>query len=259
MNNIIVNCDTDSIMIAKPDGSPWSKDEQDKFLEALNKEFPEKIIFEHDGVYSSVVVVKSKNYALLPEGSDKIKTKGSSIRDQKKEPALREMMDKMIHAMIYDQQDQLVSIYESYIQEAVSIKDIMRWSSKKTITQSILDCTSGEGRKNEMDVYKAIEKETVQAGDKIYVYPVIFGTEVIPGGISEKTGKPLKDKTIEITGLKLAKDWSNDHDVDKLIDRVYATLKIFKSVIDITQFTDYTKKSNKELLNKLKNEILNGS
>lgn len=256
MNNIICNVDTDSLMIAKPDGSPWSKEEQDLFLKQLNEQFPELINWEHDGIFSSVVVIKSKNYALLPEGTDKIKTKGSSIRDQKKEPALREMMDKMIHAMIYNQQDELVFIYESYIKEAILVKDIMRWSQKKTITESVTNCEFGEGRKNEMDVWNSIKNEDdKQPGNKIYVYPVILGTEIIPGKVSEKTGKPLKDKVNEITGLKLAKNWSNDHDVDKLLDRVYATLSIFKSVIDIQQFTDYTKKSNKELLNQLKKDI----
>lgn len=187
MNNyILVNCDTDSTMIAKPDGSPWTKEEQDVFLKALNEQFPEKINWEHDGVFSSVVVVKSKNYALLPEGSNKIKTKGSSIRDQKKEPAMREMMDKFIHTMIYGQQEELKDIYLNYIKEALNVKDISRWSSKKTVTESVLDCKSGEGRKNEMDVFKAIENETVQAGDKIYLYPVILGKQVVLGGISEK-------------------------------------------------------------------------
>lgn len=76
-NNVIVNCDTDSIMISKHDGANWSKEEQEKFLQELNAQFPEKIRFEHDGYYDSVVVIKSKNYALLPEGSNKIKTKGS--------------------------------------------------------------------------------------------------------------------------------------------------------------------------------------
>lgn len=257
MNNFtLVNCDTDSIMITKADGSEWTSEEQDRFLLELNKQFPELINWEHDGIYEAVVVVKSKNYALLPKGSSSIKTKGSSIRDQKKEPAMREMMDKIIDCLIRDESDSINDIYHEYLKEALNVKDISRWSSKKTITESILNCASGQGRKNEMDVFNAIKNEVVQPGDKIYLYPVILGTEIIPGGVSEKTGKPLKDKTIEVTGLKLSKNWSNDHDVEKLIDRVYSTLKIFKSVVDITKFIDYNKKSNKNLLNILKKWII---
>ncbi len=252
----LVNADTDSIMVCKENGELFSVEEQQALIGELNNMFPEHINWDEDGYFSSVVVIKAKNYVLKEHETNKIKIKGSGLKDSKKEFAMREMMSKIVEALLNHEIDKIQEIYESYIKEAILVKDIMRWSQKKTVTESVLNCANGEGRKNEMDVYKAIENETVQAGDKIYLYPVIFGTEVIPGGISEKTGKPLKDKTVEITGLKLAQNWSNDHDVDKLLDRVYATIKIFKSVIDINQFVDYTKKSNHELLKQLKRNIL---
>lgn len=256
-NNVIVNCDTDSIMIAKPDGKEWTQDERVTFLKALNGEFPEKITFEDDGYYSSVVVIKSKNYALLPEGSDKIKTKGSSIRDQKKEPAMREMMDQFISAMIHGKQETLPDIYKKYVMEALNLTDINRWCSKKTITEAITKCGNPKEkvRKQEKDIWDALKNEDdKQEGNKIYLYPVILGTQTIPGGVSEKTGKPLKDKVVEITGLKLAKNWNHDHDVERLVDRCYATVKIFESVIDMDNFIDYTKKKNKALLEELRAE-----
>ena len=40
----------------------------------LNEQFPDKIRFEHDGIFSKVIVVKSKNYILLPENEKKFKT-----------------------------------------------------------------------------------------------------------------------------------------------------------------------------------------
>lgn len=253
--NVICNVDTDSIMIAKPDGQPWTIEEQKAFLEQLNSNFPEKISWEHDGVFSSVVVIKSKNYALLPEGEKKIKTKGSSIKDQKKEPALREMMDKMIDAMIFGKQDTLVDIYHSYVKEAMHIQDIRRWCSKKTITEAVMDCGNPKKqvRKNEKDVWDAIKKISgIQQGDKVYVYPVILGENIVPGGVSEKTGKPLKDKVTEITGLRIAEDWTGDHDVEKMIDRVYNTVCIFKLVLNMDQFINYGLKKNKPLLEGLK-------
>lgn len=256
MNNnlILINADTDSIMVSKSDGSIWDKEEQERFLEALNTNFPEKIKFEHDGIFSRVVVVKSKNYALLPEGETKIKTKGSSIRDAKKEPALREMMEEIIKALIEDRQNELVDIYHKYIKEALNVKDIRRWCQKKTITEAIVDCRkpTDDTRKNEMDVWNAIKNEEApQQGDKIYVYPVVLRYETIPGGISEKTGKPLKDKVVEITGLKLDKYFSGDHDKEKLVERVNSTIKIFKTILDMEQYIDYSKKKNKHLLEEL--------
>lgn len=254
-NNVIVNCDTDSIMIAKPDGSPWTKEEQQLFLDNLNAQFPEKIKFEHDGYYKAVVVIKSKNYALLSEDSDKVKTKGSSIRDQKKEPAMREMMDRMIDAMIFDKQDTLVEIYHEYIKEALNVRDIRRWSAKKTITEAVMECSNPKKtvRKQEKDIWTAVKDEPgLQQGDKVYLYPIVLGHDVVPGGVSEKTGKTLKDKAKEITGLKMDKRWTNDHDVEKLIDRVYATVLIFESVLDMTKFVNYGLKKNKKHLEGLK-------
>lgn len=262
MNNyILINADTDSIMINKPDGSPWTKEEQSQFLNILNSQFPEKIRFEHDGVFTRVAVIRSKNYALLPEGSDKIKLKGSSIKDQKKEPALREMMERIIKALIDDKKDIIVSIYHEYIKEALNVKDIKRWAQKKNLTESVLKCKdwtqeqidSKELRKNETDVWDAIKNEEgMQQGDKFYVYPVILGNEVTPGGVSEKTGKPLKDKVKEINGLKLIKYWNNDHNPEKLIERVYDTLSIFESILDMKQFINYSSKKNQILLKDFK-------
>ena len=261
-NNIICNVDTDSIMISKPDGSVWTKEEQFAFLDALNAEYPDLIRFAHDGYYDSVLIVKSKNYALKlnpefakkkdfnPDGTVKIKTKGSSIRDQKKEPALREMMEVLINEMLGDNNKQtIVSIYHHYIQEALNVLDIQRWCTKKTITESITDCKgytqadidSKKFRKNETDVWDAVKNEDgLQQGDKVYLYPTILENKIIPGGVSKKTGKPLKDKVVEVTGFKMDKYWNNDHDVQKLVERVHSTVKIFKTVLDMTQFTDYS-------------------
>lgn len=257
--NILVNCDTDSIMISKPDGAPWTKDEQEKFLNELNRQFPEKIVFEHDGFYSSVVVVRSKNYALLPEGEDKIKLKGSSIKDQKKEPALREMMERMIKALVYHKLEELPGIYKEYVKEAMNVTDIKRWSQKKTISRAVLDCEGYTDqdikdkklRRNETVIWDAIvNEEDKQEGNKIYLYPVILGNKVISGRVG-KNGKPLKDKVEEVTGLRLSKYWKHDEDKLKLVERCFATVSIFQSILDMSQFLDYSKKTNADLLKEL--------
>lgn len=269
-NNILVNADTDSIMISKPDQSAWTKTEQALFLEVLNKEFPDKISWEHDGVYDAVVVIKSKNYALLPEGETKIKLKGSSIKDQKKEPALREMMNRIIEIMIMDEDVDLVDVYNTYVKEAVAPTDIRRWCQKKTVSESVLNCEGYEGmadddedspRKNESDIWDAIKaEEGIQQGDKIYLYPVYLGKKEYEEkkykknketGEKEFNGYTTKQK--DVYGLRLDKFYKNDIATEKLVKRVYDTMKIFESIVDISLFPKYHNKGNKELLEKLNN------
>ncbi len=254
LNLNIVNVDTDSFSACKPDMSAWTKDERQELIKHINSKFPDLIRWEDDGYYQRVVVIGSKNYALLPEGSQKIKLKGSSIKDQKKEPALLEMMTKIIDAMVYEKFDTINDIYKSYIKEALNVQDIHRWSKKISVSEAILACANPteDTRKNEMDVWDAIKnEEDKQQGNKFYIYPVVIGEKVESGRIG-KTGKPLKDKITEITGFRLDKCWNKDHNVDKLVERVYSTLEIFELVLDMTQFIDYTAAKNKSLLEELK-------
>lgn len=253
----LVNCDTDSLMVCKPDGSIWSKDDQKLFLNALNDQFPELIKFEHDGYFERVLVVKSKNYALVPEGSTKIKFKGSSIKDQKKEPALREMMDAIINALLYDKQDTLVSIYHKYIKEALDVKDINRWTQKKTITESVLKCEDWTEedikakrlRKNETDVWDAIKDlPDIQEGNKVWIYPAILGYNK---EIKEYKNGKIKETITPIERVKAVDNFNNDYNKEKLLQRVHDTISIFENVLNIDDFIDYTLKKNKEKLDSL--------
>ena len=65
-----------------------------------------------------------------------------------------------------------------------------------------------------------------------------------------KNGK-VKEKVIKSVGLKCVEDCSNDVDSEKLIERVYATLDIFKTILDMNQFIDYSLVKNKHLLGEL--------
>lgn len=257
MNNFNISIlDTDSITINKPNGDGFSQEEIDALTSDLNSLYPELIRWEFEFYIPKIIVVKSKNY-ILYDGK-KIKTKGSSIRDQKKEPALREMMDKFIDAMLFDRTDTLVDIYNSYIHEALNVKDIKRWSMKKTITESILKCKgwteedilSKRLRKNETDVWDAIKHlDDLQAGGKVYCYPTVLSSSV---ETKEYKNGNIKETVTQITGLKTIDLWTGDENKEKLIERVYDTVSIFASVIDLSQFIDYTKKKNKPLLEGLK-------
>lgn len=149
--------------------------------------------------------------------------------------------------------DKLLSIYNDYIKETQNVTDIRRWCSKRTITKAIMNCAHDpEARENERKPYEAVKNMPgLQEGNKVYLYPVILGEKVIPGEISEKTGKKLKDKTVIITGLKLAEDWTNDHDSNKLIERVIDTVDIFSGIIDTKQFINYSSSKNKEKIKEL--------
>lgn len=214
----LVNCDTDSISFSKKNGDPFSEEEQENLLKELNSLFPEKIKWEHDGIYPKVIVLKSKNY--ITYDGKKIKAKGSALRSSKTEKALKEFMNEIIEALVFDRQNTLVDIYHKYVKEIHNIQDISRWSSKKTITEAVLN----PERTNEQKVLDALEGQKVQPGDKYYMY------------------------FTETKALKLAGNWRNDvRDEDKvvLLNKLYKTIVIFKNVIDLTQFPKYHLKNKK--------------
>ncbi len=257
-NNTIINVDTDAILICKPDQSVWTKDVQKAFLDELNAQFPEKIKFDHDGIYDAVLVAGSKNYALLSEGATKVKLKGSAFRDQKKEPALREMINKIIDAFMFEKRDQIPLIYASYVAEIMTLSDISRWSKKITVTEAVLRCeghetltdaqlTSKGIRANESNVWDAIkDEELIQSGDKAYIFSAIMGQRIETK--TYKNGK-TKDKVITDYGLLQSKFWDgNNHDKEHLLQRLYNTLEIFDAVLDISQFKNFALVKNYKTL-----------
>lgn len=247
---VLVNCDTDSIMVAKPDGSPFSEEEQEVLLEEMNTHFEDLIIWENDGYYDSVVVVKSKNYCLLPHGEDRIKKKGSSIKDSKKEPAMLEMLDECIKDMIHGTGENIPDIYNRYILEAADIQDIDRWSVKKTVTEAVLNPT----RAQEQKILDAIQGKHVQEGDKVYLYSAIDGEKqkVVKGEpvfLKNGTAKMVPNEV-----LKLAEKWNGDYNVKHYMKRVYNTLKILEKVLDFSTYTKYYNSNYEQLLEELRNE-----
>lgn len=239
----ISNCDTDSISFSDS-GKEINEGRRKELLADLNSQYSSMISFEDDGYFNKVLILAAKNYVLWD--GKKMKLKGSSLKDQKKEPALREFLETMLKTIIDDKIDILPDIYMKYIKEAMSPKDITRWAQKKTITKSILNCaTDPEARLNERKVYDAINGRQVQEGDKMFVYPAITGYEIERK--EYKNGK-IKEKIIPIEVLKNTLDYNNDQDVDKLISRVYKTLEIIDEVVDMSKMIDYSKPKNKSLL-----------
>lgn len=214
-NYTIVNADTDSISFCKEGHVPFSKEEQDALLKEINSLMPELIEWDHDGVYDSVLVVKSKNYAL--KQGEKVKIKGSALKASMKETALKEYIKRSVNALLNGEENRLVGIYNEYIFEIFNIKDIGRWCSKKTLTANVLEAK----RLNEQKVLNAISGKNFQEGDKFWVY------------------------FTEDESLKLKEDFNNDHDKWRLVEKLYKTSQVFENVVAPDLFINYKLKKNR--------------
>lgn len=219
----IVNADTDSIMFCKENGESFNQDDQDFLLKDINSLFPEKIKFEHDGLYETVIVVKAKNY-LLWDGK-KIKYKGSAIKAPGKEIALREFTNNILDAIL-NKKTNYTEIYNKYVLEIMDIQDIKRWCTRKTLTQKVLN----PKRTNEQKIFDAIDGQEISEGDRIYVY--------------------FK----EDDSLNLIQNFKNDHNKEKLFEKLYKTSLIFDTILSKDLFINYKLKRNKLLLEKFINE-----
>jgi DNA polymerase elongation subunit (family B) len=245
-NYIPVSNDTDSISFRKPDGSPFTDQEQQELIDEINALMPSKIEFEHDGYFETVLVVKAKNY-IMRDYNGKVKYKGSSIKDQKKEPALREMLGELILDLMDTNGKNLKDIYHKYIKEAMDIQDINRWSVKKSISDKVLN----PSRKNEQVILDAVKHRNPREGDKFYLYTALDGErQSISKGepVFLKNGSPKMEPN---NILKCVEDWSGDEYKEHYVKRVYMTLSILENLIDLDEFVKYHNKSNHKKLQEL--------
>lgn len=252
-NYILGPIDTDSVSFSKPDFSPFTEEEQQALIKEINSLMPEKIKYAHDGYFRTVVVLKAKNY-ILEKFDGSLKVKGSSLKDQKKEPVLKELINEVVQCLLNDRVGELVDVYHKYIKKAYLAEDISVWCTKKGITKAIMDCARNpDARSNEMKIYDTIKHKHFQEGDKVYLFPVLLGETIAPGGFSEKTGKPLKDKVTINTGWCLLEDFNSETNVDryKLCKRVYDTMQIFENVLAGVELIDYSKKTRRNKLEEL--------
>lgn len=242
-NFIISGGDTDAINFSKEDGSKFSKEELDELFKELNEISPEFMTWEMDGLYEKVLVLRAKNYVLYD--GKKLLVKGSGLRIPNKEIALKECTDRFINSLLELSSESLIDIYNSYIQEIHDIKNVSRWTSKKTVTDAVLN----PERANEQKVFDALEGTDIQEGDRFRFYFKFDGV-TIKIDINPKTGKQRKTKKREYS-LKLEQNWNNDHAIDKLLEKLYKNIKIFENVIDIKQFPNYNLTRNKKALSAL--------
>lgn len=220
---ILVNCDTDSIMVCKSNQEPWSKEEQERFLLALNNIFPEEIHFEHDGIYSKVCILKAKNYILIDENNH-MKIKGSALKDQKSPSKIRQFKEELINLLFNKSNNEtLINCYHKYIKEIHTMNNIDLWAKKITVTEKVLTSE----RTNERKIRDAIKHTFVQQGDKIYLF------------------------SLENEELSLVENFNGDYSRKVLMKQVFASIKIFQNLLDSSLFLNYTLKRNTKALNDL--------
>lgn len=243
----LVNVDTDSFSYYTKNKTISLKEEFKKEINELNAIFPDLIKWADDGLYDKVVVLKAKNYILKKNknwckskeldsnGEAKITLKGSSLKDQKKEPALKEMLDVLIKELVNSNDlTKLNEIVQIYKNEAQNVKNVNRWCTKKTYTEKVRD---GE-RKNEIDIQNAINEalnkgiiNRIQEGDKIYLYNALNGMrqKKTKGELQfYKDGRPKMEKN-DI--LKFPELFDNDFDTEHYLDRIDATVEILSGVL----------------------------
>ncbi len=224
-NYLLGPVDTDSISFCKPDFSPFSKEEQDSLLKEINALLPELIQYDHDGYFPKVICLKAKNY-ILYDGS-KVKIKGSALKATTKCPALKEFIKRIIDYMVYNDNiidNDLISLYNQYVKEIMNVKDISRWSARKTISDKVLE----SDRTNEAKLRTAIEGSEIVEGDRCHVY---YKSD---------------------NSLSLVQNFDGDYNKDRLLQNLYDTAYTFETVLDCDKlFKNYKLKKNKKDLEEL--------
>jgi hypothetical protein len=239
MNHLLIGCDTDSLFLCKQDQTPWSKEEQELFLKALNEQFPEHIKFDHDGVYESAVISKAKNY-IMKKANGEIVVKGSAFKSSTKEPALKQMNEGILNEMLGNNDlSVIISIYKKYLEEAKNITNIKRWSTKKTYTEKVEESERLNETKVKDAIKEAINKKVlsgIQQGDKVYLYQTVDGMKqkTVKGvpQFYKKTGEPIM---VENKILKVIDLYNHDADSTHYMKRVEDTLYILETVLPVEE------------------------
>lgn len=219
----IVNADTDSFCFTTSNKFPTGV--FSTWIAELNTLFPEKIRWEDDGRYDSVIVVKAKNYVLRSAEDGKVKIKGSALKATMKEPALTKFIDDGIKLLLDGRPNDIRELYKGLVRDIHNINrdTIALWSSKKTVTKSVLQ----PKRTNESRIKDSIEqaKKVVQEGDKIFVF--------------------YRDEET----LSICEAFDGTYSAKRLLGKLYNTIKVFETILSMDDFPNYTLKKNEKLLN----------
>lgn len=212
----IVNVDTDSFSYTAK--KKLTDVEFNAEIVDINSRFKDGIVWENDGYYKKVIVVKAKNYVL--DDGKKLTIKGSALKASNKERALQFFINDVIMLLLKNNKDRLFRLYNSYAEEINDIKDMTRWAMKKTITDAVLN----PERTQEKKVFDAIQCIHYQEGDKVRLFS--------------------KDPDT----LCLVENFDGVYDKDTYFKKLFDTLKVFEPLIDSTLFPNFKLSRNKELI-----------
>ena len=196
-------------------------------------------------------------------GEPKVKFKGSSIRDSKKEPRLRRFLMDVLDMLLKTDdghEESLVRLYKRLCKDVLEFKDVRDWVVKKSVSKSILEANGDENarphEKQPMDaINEAIEAgvlKSIQEGDKIWVYRAKLGQRQAKAKgelrFYKKTGLPIME---DFSGYRFPELHKDDHDQDHYLNRAYDTLMIIENLLDKTKFYNYSKTKQKKYLKEL--------
>jgi DNA polymerase elongation subunit (family B) len=216
--------DTDSIAFTLADGSFITPEHRQALLDEINSKFPELIKYADDGYFPRCIALKAKNYILF-DGT-KIKVKGSSLKATTKSQALKDFTNDVIKTMVYTENvdeipAKLQVVYAQYVEEAMNVKEIKRWSARKTLSSTMQESE----RTNETKVIAALEGSDYREGDRMWLFY-----------------KPDDS-------LCLAERFEGEYNRVRLLKNIWDTIQIFSTVLPTKQlFINYSLKKNYKTL-----------
>lgn len=208
--------DTDSVSLVKRDMSPFTEQEQTDLINEINSLMPELIQYAHDGYFKKCIALKAKNYVLYD--GKKIKIKGSALKASTKSEALKEYLKETIEAICYSEEiedihKKVIEVYNKYVQEIKNVDNIKRWSSRKTLSSTMMESE----RANETKVIDAIKGSNYKEGDRFFTF--------------------YKNDD----SLCLAENFDGDYNRKRLFKQLYDTASIFDTVLPTKElFTNYS-------------------
>lgn len=235
-HTFIITCaDTDSIAFCKEDETSMTKEEQTYLLNEINSLMEDGIKFAHDGIFSTAIIFKAKNYILYdPTNKDpkkQTKTKGSSLKGTTLEPVFKRFLDDSIQSILTknDYKEQILNNYKALAFECIKdTLDIDKWCFRKGLTSKSLD--SKTTNTTALKIQAALEQDEdnedgYEVMDRVFMY---------------------FDKDMN---LKLTKFYNNDHNKEKLLEKLYKTGLRLECILGKGFFLNYSLKKNYKLLN----------
>lgn len=133
----IANCDTDSILVAKRDRSPFTEVEQKQLLEEINSKMPSKIVFAHDGLFDTTIIFATKNYIL--KRGNKIGFKGSALKAPMLEKKFKEFLNQLVDNILVGKTDQCKELYDKIAYNIQNLPSMEGFTFKTSITPKKLE------------------------------------------------------------------------------------------------------------------------